>query len=77
MRNPSRTLKFVRYYVAYGVDGGFRIIDQDDRYATMIDQLNVGEAKSICSQLNRLTDEKAHSHELATLSQMEGAKALQ
>ncbi len=51
-RAPSRTIKHVRFYVALSASSGYRIIDQDDRFSTWIDQLSAVEAMSLCKLLN-------------------------
>ncbi|MBS1700606.1 MAG: hypothetical protein JST12_03015 [Armatimonadetes bacterium] len=48
----ARTLKQVRFYVAYSVFCGYRIIDQDDQFSTWIDGLSMSEAQSLCQMLN-------------------------
>lgn len=50
--SPRRTVKQVRFYVAFSVHIGFRIIDQDDRFSTWIDRLSAQEAISLCQLLN-------------------------
>lgn len=51
-RPPTRTIKDVRFYVAMSIHVGYRIIDQDDRFATWLDRLSADEALSLCKLLN-------------------------
>lgn len=48
----ARTMKQVRFYVAYSVGDGYRIIDQDDRFSTWLDHLTAANAVVICKLLN-------------------------
>jgi len=59
IRTPSRTIKHVRFYVAFSVHDGYRIIDQDDRFSTWIDGLTAPEALSLCRLLNQAFDAKS------------------
>ena len=39
--------------MAFGVSGGFRVIDQDDRFSTWMDRLSAKEAQDLCALLNK------------------------
>lgn len=54
----ARTLKQVRFYVAYSVGEGYRIIDQDDRFATWLDHLSASDAVALCNLLNETHKER-------------------